>query len=317
MTAPFECPVAGHKHDGTTTCYQTHGCRCVPCRAKASTHNIQFKKLKAYGRYVSPYVPAEPVRAWVRHLMESGLGEGHIANLAGIHSTTISTLLWGRNSSRQRRGVTGSKTILAVTADRIMAVQPSMEGLSPTALVSSTPTVRRLQALMAVGWSQRRVGDRLGVTKQNIARFLVNESVTVRTHQLVAALYEELWNATPPASTPAERGSTSRAKSHAARRRWLPPLAWDDIDTDVEPPLVDVDPDYVDEVLIELAMTGEAVRLTRAERLEALTRLNARHITDGIIAELLHVDVRTVLRNRRELNLPAAVGYDQQPLIAA
>lgn len=67
---------------------------------------------------------------------------------------------------------------------------------------------------------------------------------------------------------------------------------------------------FRDEVAIDLAMAGERVPLTSAERREAVRRLHATRVTDREIAERLGLNVRTVFRIRAELGLPAAVGRD-------
>jgi hypothetical protein len=58
-------------------------------------------------------------------------------------------------------------------------------------------------------------------------------------------------------------------------------------------------------------MHGERVRLTPAERREAVTRLHRLRWSDGRIAEALHCADRTVLRIREELHLEA---FDQTTL---
>jgi WhiB family redox-sensing transcriptional regulator len=67
---------------------------------------------------------------------------------------------------------------------------------------------------------------------------------------------------------------------------------------------------FRDDVAIDLAVAGERVDLTPAERREALRRLHAARLSDPQIAERLGLHVRTVLRLRSELGLPAAVGHD-------
>lgn len=55
-----------------------------------------------------------------------------------------------------------------------------------------------------------------------------------------------------------------------------------------------------DEIAIERAMNGDAVRLTASERLEVVRRLVEQGRSDADIARRLHVDSRSVLRWRNE-----------------
>ena len=86
---------------------------------------------------------------------------------------------------------------------------------------------------------------------------------------------------------------------------WLPPLAWDDIDTDPAPPTAGQEP-LLDEIAIELALAGQNVRLTRDERLEATRRGTERGLSLTQLSDLLGVDVRTIDRDRDDLGLRQA-----------
>lgn len=48
------------------------------------------------------------------------------------------------------------------------------------------------------------------------------------------------------------------------------------------------DPDYIDEIAVELACRGEDVELTPAERIAAMRRLAGRGLTPNAIAKRLH-----------------------------
>jgi hypothetical protein len=53
-------------------------------------------------------------------------------------------------------------------------------------------------------------------------------TVSGATTRRVRDLYDDLWDQPPPQSTWGERISAAKARGHAARRGWPPPLAWDD-----------------------------------------------------------------------------------------
>jgi transcriptional regulator with XRE-family HTH domain len=183
--------------------------------------------------------------------------------------------------------------------------------------VPSTGTRRRLQALIAIGWSQEKLAAEMGLTgASNLRRFLSSSRTQVRatTHDRVAALYDRLWDIAPEHGSWRSLSAFNRSRNYARAHRFLPPLAWDDIDTDVEPPAVDRDPTFIDDTAVELAMTGAQVHLTTLERIEAVRRLNARCLSDTEIAALLHINDRSVLRIRGGHQIPAAMLQDHQPI---
>ena len=265
------------------------------------------RKLKAYGRWDSGYVPAEPVREHVLMLQAAGMGLKRIAEVAGVGNTAVSQLIYGRTGAKDdpRTGEV-LKRVARAKAEKLLAVQPGTDQLAGGARVPALGTHRRLQALVACGWSLSRIAVKLGMDPTNMAPLMSRESVTLRTAREVAELYEELWNCRPTASTRFEQAGITRAIRFASARRWVPPLGWDDIDTDEEPPVAD-DEAFIDEVAVELAASGERVRLTSAERREVVRVLHARKLSDADIARRAGLTARTVLRIRDELGLPAVM----------
>lgn len=62
----------------------------------------------------------------------------------------------------------------------------------------------------------------------------------------------------------------SYARTVAKKNGWLPPLAWDDIDRDPEPPTAE--PVYLDEVVVDRILAGDRLDATPAERAEVVRR---------------------------------------------
>lgn len=269
-----------------------------------------LKRLRAYGRFDTGLVDAAPVREHMMILAEFGMGYKRIAKLAGIGVTPTRNLIWGRQEPGPRYGEM-QKRVKRETAEALLSVRPEIENLAPGANTPARGVHRRVQALAARGWSVSRVGAECGVTPANFHTMMHRDSVLKSTHDLVAAVYNRLWNVVPPHSEWREKTSYARTLKYAKVRRWLPPLAWDDIDIDVEPPVVE-DIGGIDDMAVELAMHGEVVRLTSAERHEAIRRLHESRWSDSRIAEALHVADRTVWRIRRELGL---VAFDQSDLL--
>ena len=213
---PCNHPRANHQH-GTRACYVHDHCRCYPCGAANNNYAADLNRQTAYGR--SNLVDAEPVRRHVRELGARGMGWKQVAQRAQMSSGAMSKLLWGKRRPDGTR--TPTQRVQAETAQRILAVQLE---LADHALIDSTGTVRRIRALIAIGWTQAHLAARLGVTPQNFwFASGARPQVTAVTARAVRALYDEL------SMTPAPDGpGASRARQYAAARRWVPPLAWDD-----------------------------------------------------------------------------------------
>jgi transcriptional regulator with XRE-family HTH domain len=227
MTA--QAAAAGERAHGTRPRYvlgpgprQGPGCRCEPCRAANRAAENQRTRLIAYGRW-HPYVDAGPAREHVRKLAAQGIGWKRTAALAGVSTSVVSKLLYGGPGSRPP-----SQRIRPASAAAILAVQPGIENLGPGALVPSTGTHRRIQALVANGWSQAKIGGRLGMTSANFAAMMRREHVTAATERAARDLYDEIWDKAPPENGQREKIAAARARNYAREHGWAPPLAWDD-----------------------------------------------------------------------------------------
>lgn len=302
MNRPICAPY--HRHGESSTCYIAHRCGCGDCRAAHRARYHRRTKLKAYGRWDTGLVDVAPVRDHLHHLMVSGLGYKRIAALSGVSITAIRVVLYGRQQAGDRHGQQ-QRHIGRDTADRLLAVHVDITTLAAGARVSARGTRRRLQALVALGWTQSALAARLGLRPSNMPPLLnEREQVTVRFHRRVVDLFDELWNQLPPRETRTEQISYKRARAAASRRGWLPPLAWDDIDNDPTPPEAEAVDEH-DASAVELAITGVVVQLTSRDREEAVRRLHARGHNDRAIAAILRCADRTVLRIRGRLDLPA------------
>jgi transcriptional regulator with XRE-family HTH domain len=215
-----------HEH-GTLAASKTNRCGCDPCKAAASRYDARRYRLKAYGRW-QPYVDAEPVRQHVKRLQGYGIGWMRIAALAGIPRGSVSRLLYGDNS----RGTPPSRRVRPATAAAILAIEPNLDVLAGTAPVDATGTRRRIQALVAMGWSQSKIAARLGVQPTNLGKTMNGDKVHAATARAVRALYDELWDRQPPEVTHHDRVAASRARNHARTHDWVSPLAWDDDEID-------------------------------------------------------------------------------------
>jgi transcriptional regulator with XRE-family HTH domain len=217
------------RQHGTYAKYSVEGCRCEQCRAVVRVYSNQRNRLKAYGQW-QPYVDAEPARQHVKALMAYGIGWMRIADLAGVPRGSVSRLLYGATNPPRPP----SHRIRPETEQKLLAVTATPENRGATTGVDATGTRRRLQALVAVGWSIRRMAVRLGMEHATLSTVANGSRTTVyaSTAQAVAALYDDLWNQQPPQATKNERVSVVKAKRQAQRLRWAPPGAWDDDEID-------------------------------------------------------------------------------------
>lgn len=234
------CPRTAHAH-GQYATYIRHRCRCDDCRTARRDQERWRRRAKAYGRY-DRLVDAEPVRAHIRHLMAAGMGPKTIASAGGWRgSGTIGAIIYGKYADQPDHPEhrPPRKQVTRDVAARVLAIQPE---LRPGARVEARGTTRRLQALVARGYSLARIADRLPSIEWLAVYRLAHGNSTrclESTRAAVAALYDELADVPPVPVTGYDRGSIVRAQRFAARHGWVVAAAWDDIDLDDAPSVGD------------------------------------------------------------------------------
>lgn len=195
------------------------GCRCADCRAANTANANRIYQMKAMGRW-QPYVDAAPVRAHVAELMRQGYPAKRIARLAGVAPATIGRL------------IAGCGRVRASTAQAILSVGAGLDSLPARARVDGTGTRRRVQALVAVGWSLARLAAEAGIARSQFQLLVHAEGVSAGTARAVRVLYSALWDQPPPSATARERQAADASRAWASREGWPPPAAWDDDELD-------------------------------------------------------------------------------------
>ncbi|MDX3835646.1 hypothetical protein [Streptomyces europaeiscabiei] len=202
--------------------YRLDGCRCYTCGWARSQYDENRAKALTAGTW-KPYVDAEPVRIHIRNLQACDMGLRAIAAAANIDRKRLQSILGGR----PERGTGPQETVRPALAAAVLAVEPTLGNLAPNTPISPLGTRRRVHALVAVGWPQHYLACHLGMTPGNFSQMLGREHVLARRALTVRAMYDALWR-----QDPAEHGATAagitRARRHAAERRWAPVGAWDD-----------------------------------------------------------------------------------------
>lgn len=311
--------IARHEH-GTHSAYVLDRCRCRQCRDAVSAYSRQLAKRHLYGR--PPCVDAASAREHVRQLMADGMGLKRIAAVSGVSHGALWKLLYGKRRPDGSR--IPSRTIRRDTEAALLAVTATMDTLAAGAIIDGTGTTRRLQALVALGWSQSKLARRLGIVPANFTPLVQYRRVTVATAKAVADLYEHLAHVKPPETNQRERIAASRARNYAGARDWKPPLWWDDIDNDPHPWLLVAEnvpasgrggsldlTDDVDPVVVERLARGESVTgALPSERFAAYCILRRRGISATRAAEQVGASswTRTVFADAYTNNATEATG---------
>jgi hypothetical protein len=155
-------------------------------------------------------VPSAPVAAHVRQLIADGWSRGQIADAARCTDGAISRV------SRHLY-----PTIAADLAERILAARPTVSIVEERTSVSAVGTIRRVQALIAIGHSLLAIAEASGITKTALGRIVnhSHETITARIARSVAGVYAN-WSEQP--------GTFVRSRNRARDLGWPPPAAWDD-----------------------------------------------------------------------------------------
>jgi hypothetical protein len=211
---------ASHVH-GTHACYVLDACRCRECVTANTAYERARSRQHAYGRW-NGYVDAQHAREHVEKLQAQGMGWKRIARAADVPTGTMWKLIYGVPSS----GRPPSARIRPATEAAILAVRLN---LAPGAIVPGIGTARRLQALVALGWSMSKLATLLDVTPANFGPIIHGtRNVQAATDRAVRDLYDELWNQQGPRDGHRDKIAYSRATRYAAAHQWAPPMAWDE-----------------------------------------------------------------------------------------
>lgn len=192
---------------GERRCY-LRGCRRPEC-------------LNAHYRYMSRYrldrergsarrIPPGPAAQHVQNLAAAGWTIGQIAAAAGCAERTLLDLRAQAN-----------KTIQKTLADRILKARPTLATVPGNTKVPAVGTVRRVQALRAIGYSLTDIAAAMGMAHTALSNTVCGRrpAVAVDTARACQRVYKQL----------SERpGTSKRSTNRAAVMGWAPPAAWDE-----------------------------------------------------------------------------------------
>lgn len=97
-------------------------------------------------------------------------------------------------------------------------------------MVSPVGSIRRLRALVRLGWSTRQIAAAAGTSPKTIDHWTRGRGATMRrlSAEKIQRAYDRLSMRLPPERTTNEKQLAVRARSRGEHNSWAPPLAWDD-----------------------------------------------------------------------------------------
>ncbi|WP_009473836.1 hypothetical protein [Rhodococcus sp. JVH1] len=234
------------------------------------------KRQHLYGRFDSAYVDATAVRAHVAALQAAGMSERTIARLADVNRSQLSALIRGRSG----QGIPPSRKVSTSFRDSVLGVpvpHAAFTVAEGSTRVDATGSMRRLQALVAAGWTQDVLAARLEMVPGNFGRLILGHRsrCTAQRAKDVAALFAEL-QLIP--------GPSDASRRRASRLGWALPMEWDE--------------DTIDDPAAEPIRAAWTSASARAERIEQVAELTSRGHAAHEIAERLGISQRQVVRDR-------------------
>jgi hypothetical protein len=206
-----------------------HGAQAVwatQCVHPACT-DARFRYFKAWRvdreRGVQRVVSTDAARLHVFAMMGAGWSRRAIAGQAGVSLQTVCGLV---NDEHQRIRKGDAEALLAL--DPTTLPTTTFEGERFRPFVPRVGSVRRVQALLAIGWRAADIAAESGLPVQTIYGVCHQKGqwVTSDTHEKVKAAYHVLSQ---------RRGPSERTARRAANRGYPGPLAWQDPDHDEAP----------------------------------------------------------------------------------
>lgn len=201
------------------------GCTRQECIDTLRRHKAKLKNNERLGRKTGYFVDAQPVKDRIAGWRKRGYSLQEIATACDMSLTSI------RNIETRRAHV------MSTTAERVMSTDvrkvPVRLNARQGRPVSPTGTIRRLQALAALGYSQIELAALLKERGASISRRWVSDIISGRTeyvlrakHDALVRLYAEL------EFTPSTAEYAWLCRKHAVGMRYATPAAWDGLDMD-------------------------------------------------------------------------------------
>lgn len=189
------------------------GCSCLHCEAARASRRRNYKLNRR------AHTDATKVSDHIDRLVRRGWTQAEIVAASGLSAPTVSET-W--------RGI--YSTVRVETAVALLAVT----GPAPHSwTVNSIGTIRRIQALAALGWTVRETCRDAGLSERFYAELIDKDRATIAraSADAITTLYEQR-----SMRRPSLNAHRRRTRTIAARKSWAPPLAWNDIEDPNEQP---------------------------------------------------------------------------------
>jgi hypothetical protein len=203
----------------TLTCYTNYGCRLPACKERYNAWSRDREQSIADGTW-QPLLDAEPIRQHLLQLHAAGITIHRVALITGLTYKSVRSFTqhdYGNAAPRRRR-------CTQEVADRLLAV--TLDQHTP-GYVDPIGSLRRFQALVAIGWPTIHTARRAGLHPSNRTTIFQAPKMRAATAQRIADAYDEMRHQ-KPARHGISASSIKRAKKQATDRRWPPPKYWDE-----------------------------------------------------------------------------------------
>lgn len=252
-------------HIAHYACYR-RGCRRDECRTADRIYRKSYELRRLSG--IPRHIPGPVVAAHLRLLIDSGRTIRRIAAQSGVSERAINYILNGQAK------VTRPKALA------LLAIQP----LNEAPRVDPTGTIRRIQALAAIGRPIVWTAEQAGYHPSYLFSILAGHVHSIPRHMAhrFAVLYREYSH---------QAGASEYTRSVARRNGWHGPLAWDDLD----------DPNEQPEVVVERVLNfHERAQLRREEIIHlAWCGHQPEQILDRLNNEVSIATVRSIVQEWR------------------
>jgi len=178
---PHDLPsaeVLASRHEHGTRVRYVGGCRCDACREANNAYARLVGKRVRMG-LGDPLVDASRSRRHLEKLSKAGVGCNTVSDVAGVPRSSIAEIRAGRKLHVRKS-----------TESKLLSVGPDC--LTDAKLLPASPTWKRLDWLLAQGFTRTALAARLGSISKTPALQIRKDRVTARTAAAVERLYREL-----------------------------------------------------------------------------------------------------------------------------
>lgn len=234
------------------------------------------------------WVPAAPVREHVNKLRAFGIGQRQIALLANVPYQCVKELVGGNTNTRGQ----ATQRITNGAARRLLAVEMKYENVADNKTIPSKASVRRIQALCAIGYSLNWQADKLKTHPQTLLFALRRDRITNGMAKKVETLFNAYAFTPKVGKSKIERRGIAKTKNHAKRNGWVGAAFWENIELDDAPRPLANHRDYPQR--IQSAIDGNSPRFAISEYSDAIRDLSAAGLTQAQMATILNVSAGTI-----------------------